>query len=97
LGEPRLAEDLLDRKRTPRHVRGMLEHRGVTHHEARRRESEDLPEWEVPRHYRQHDAERVERDKALVGFSPDRLGCQKSLGVLGRWCLFSLGRDILAG
>ena len=79
--EPRLAEDLFDRKRTARHVGGVFQDPRVAGHEPWRREAEDLPEREVPRHDGQHDAERIERDKALTGLGLHRLGRQKSLGV----------------
>ena len=82
LGEPRLAEDLLDRQGTPRHVGGVFQDGRVAGHEPWCRETEDLPEGEVPGHDCQHHAERIERDEALTGFGLHRLGRQKSLGVL---------------
>src|SRR5690242_21290965 len=41
----------------------VLQQRAVAGHQGRRGEAEHLPERKVPRHHRQHDAERVERDR----------------------------------
>ena len=83
LREARVAEDRLDRQRAPRHVRGVLEDAGVAGHQRRRGEAEHLPEGEVPRHDREHDAERIEADVARRA-SVSR-GCvgEEALRVLG--------------
>ena len=50
-----------------------FEQRAVARHERRRREAEHLPEGEVPRHHREHDAERLEADEAPRGLGGDGL------------------------
>ena len=75
---PARAKQLLDRERAARHVRRVLQQPAVAGHQRRRREAEDLPEREVPRHHREHDAERLEGDEALRGLGRDRLAATSS-------------------
>src|SRR6184192_3871011 len=73
LREARVSESLLDRERALGHVRRVLEHGSVPGHERGSREPDDLPEREVPRHDREHDTERLERDDAPPGVRADLL------------------------
>ena len=59
LGEARPAQDVFDRQRALRHVRRVLEQPDVARHQRGRGEAEHLPVREVPRHDRQHRAERL--------------------------------------
>ena len=61
----------------------MFEDRAVAGHQRRRREANDLPEWEVPGHDRQHDTQRLEGDIALAGVGLDVFVRQESGRVLG--------------
>jgi hypothetical protein len=62
----------------------MLEHAAVARHQARRGEAEHLPEREVPRHHREHDAERIEVDEGLLrALDRHRLAREVARGVLG--------------
>ena len=65
VGKAGAAEDVLDGQRALRHVRRVLEQPDVAGHQRRRGEAEHLPERKVPRHDRQHDAERLVADVAL--------------------------------
>ena len=73
-------EQLLERERALRHVRRMLEQPDVARHERRRGEADHLPERKIPRHHREHDAERLEGDVAALAFDVDRLVGEKALG-----------------
>ena len=66
-----LVQHLLDRERAAGHVAGMLQQRAVAGHQRRRGEAEHLPEREIPRHHREHDADRVEGDER---FGPADVG-----------------------
>ena len=66
LRKSRAPEHVLDRERAAGHVRRVLQHGRVARHQARRREAEHLPERKVPRHHREHDAERIERDVSSI-------------------------------
>src|SRR5262249_31390177 len=61
--EPGLPEDLLERERTTRDVRGMLEDAAVSRHQVWSAEAHCLPEREVPRHHREHHAEWIESNE----------------------------------
>src|SRR5205814_8690260 len=65
LRESRPAEDLLYRQRRLGNVRRVLEKPDVSGDQRGRGEPEDLPEREVPRHDREHDAERLVPDEAF--------------------------------
>ena len=60
-----IGEEALDFERAAGHVRGVLEDDGVARHQRGGRRAEHLPVGEVPRHDRQHDAERPIGDVAL--------------------------------
>ena len=83
LGKAGAPEDVLDGERALRHVGGVLEQADVAGHQRRRGEAEHLPEREVPRHHRQHRADRLVGHPALRGAGLDRLVGQEPLGVLG--------------
>ena len=77
-------EQLFERQRALRHVRRVLEQADVPGGERRRGEPNDLPEREVPRHHGQHDAERLERDVALVRRrTSTRSSARNARGVVG--------------
>ena len=61
----------------------MLQHRAVAGHQRRGDEAEHLPEREIPRHDRQHDADRVEGDEHFGTAEVDRLVGKIGVGVLG--------------
>ncbi len=82
-GEPRLGENLFDRERAARDVGGVLQHAGVAGHERGRGKPVHLPKREVPRHHREDDAERLERDVRPGGLGLDHIRCEIRLGVLG--------------
>ena len=58
VGEARVAEQLLHEQRGLRHVAGVLEQPDVAGRQRRGGEPHRLPEREVPRHDRQHHADR---------------------------------------
>ncbi len=72
-------EDLGDGERRLRHVRGVLQDADVARHERRRGEAQHLPEREVPRHHRQHAAERVIAHEAPRGVGRDLLRREEAL------------------
>src|SRR5262249_7633946 len=86
---------------TTRHVRSVLEHATIARHQMRRRKPQHLPEWEIPRHDRQNDAEWIkghERPGRRLG--PCMTGAhvawnrlQKSLGVFSK--VFACERALL--
>ena len=61
----------------------MLEQRRVAGHEARREEPNDLPERVIPRHDREHDTERLERDDALTRVRLHSLIGEEARRVIG--------------
>ena len=79
LGQPGVAEDLLDGQGAPGHVGGVLQERRVAGHEGRRREAEDLPQGEVPGHDRQDDPQGLEADVAAGGVGGHGLAGQEAL------------------
>ncbi len=102
LGKARLAEHRFDGERRAGHVAGVLEHGAVAGHERRRGEAEDLPEREVPRHHREHDAERVVGDEGLRPAEVDRLAgevffCRIGEVVAVGGAFFHFGAAILEG
>src|SRR5689334_11728900 len=60
----------------------MLEQPDVACGEGRRREPYHLPEREIPRHDREHDAEWLERHIATLAFDVDDLVSEKVRGVI---------------
>jgi hypothetical protein len=78
-----LAKRFLDGQGAARHVAGVLEDGAVARHQRRRRETEDLPEREVPGHDRQHDPDRLEGDEAPGGIRLHGLGREEGAGVVG--------------
>ena len=58
-------EDILDHKRGLRNVGRVLEQTGVAEHESGSCESDHLPKRKVPRHDREHRAERAEQSAAV--------------------------------
>ena len=78
-----VAEHRLDRERAARDVAGVLQHGAVAGHQRRRGEAEHLPERKVPRHHREHDAERVEGHEGLRAVDVDRLAREVRRGVVG--------------
>src|ERR1041385_3457765 len=64
------------------HVGSMLEQANVASHERRRCKAKHLPEWEIPRHYGQHRAERLVTHEAACGICLSVFVSQKSLGIL---------------
>jgi hypothetical protein len=61
----------------------MLEHGGIAGHQAGSREAENLPEWKVPWHHGEHDADRIEGHEARTRFGCDRFARQKARGIVG--------------
>ena len=61
----------------------MLEQGDVAGHERGRDKAEDLPEWEVPGHNGQDDAERVPADVAVLVFCRDGLFGQDARCIFG--------------
>jgi len=61
----------------------VLQDRTVAGHERRRGEANDLPEREIPRHHREDEAERLERDETLSRVRLRRLVREEALRVLG--------------
>ena len=80
--EPCLRENLFDRERAAWHIRRVLENADVPRHQGRRREPEDLPKRKIPRHHRQHDAERIERQVGFGRLSLDDFRGELRLGML---------------
>ena len=66
-----------------RHVGRMLEQGHIAGHQRRGEETEHLPEREIPRHHRQHAAQRLMPHIAAAGLGGDRLIGQHRLGVVG--------------
>ena len=60
----RVAEDALHLERATRRVGRVLEQQRVAGHQGGGRRPHDLPEGKVPRHDREHDAQRPEGDVA---------------------------------
>ena len=60
----------------------MLEEAGVAGHEGGRRETEDLPEREIPRHDREHGTEGQERHEAPAGVGRHHFRGEEALGVV---------------
>ena len=80
--EAGVLEDLLDGERAAGHVGRVLEEAGVAGHEGGRGEAEHLPEWEIPRHDREHGAEGQERHEALAGVGLYHFRGEEALGVV---------------
>src|SRR5690606_19127308 len=76
-------QDVLDRERTLRHVRRVLEQSGIAGHQAWRDESEYLPEREVPRHYGEHRTDRLILHEAPATLRGDLLVSEKLPGMVG--------------
>ena len=74
------AEKVLEPRAALRSVVGVLEQADVARHERRRGEPDDLPKGIVPRHQRQHDAERLVAHEAAV---VDAFVAQHRLAVRG--------------
>ena len=81
-GNPARREDFLDCESALRDVRCVLEQSDVAGHQRRRGETEHLPERKIPRHDRQHDAQRLESDPRLPVFDFHRLVGEEPPGVL---------------
>jgi hypothetical protein len=60
----------------------VLEQPRVASHECGRREAKDLPEGEVPRHHREHDADRLIEDEAFPVLGGNVAAREMLLGVL---------------
>ncbi len=78
-----LPEQLLDVKGAAADVGGVLQQADVAGRERGRREADHLPEGEVPGHDREHAADGIAADEALVGIGRDRLRGQEGRGLLG--------------
>ena len=83
LGKPARVKRSSMYLRASRHVRRVLEHHDVARHDGRRRDADDLPQWEVPGHDREHRADRLVADAAARAARRDDLVAQHRLGVLG--------------
>ena len=57
LGEARFAEHVLDGEGASGDIGGVLEQARIARHQRRRREAENLPKGEIPRHDGEHDAD----------------------------------------
>ena len=68
-----LMQHLLDRQRAARHVAGVLQEHAVAGHQRGRGGAEHLPEREIPRHHREHDADRIEGDERFAAADVGRL------------------------
>jgi len=88
LGKAGVAKYGFDREGAARNVARVFEDAAVSCHQGRRREAKDLPEREVPRHHREDDAERLERDERLRVLDRDVLASEVASGVR---------REVLAG
>src|SRR4051794_15075477 len=51
----------------------MFEDRSIARHQRRCSKAEYLPEWEIPRHHREHDTQRVEGYEGLTAADVGRL------------------------
>ena len=60
-----------------------LRMRAIAGHQRRGGEAEHLPEREIPRHHRQHDAERIEGHERLAAANIGRLVGEIFVGVVG--------------
>ena len=83
IGEPRVPEHLLDVERAPRHVGRVLQDPRIPGYERWRRESEHLPEREIPGHDREHRSERFELDVAARCVTRAWLLGEEGCGLLG--------------
>jgi hypothetical protein len=83
LGKPGAQEQVLDELGAARHVRRVLEDHDVARHDRGRRDADELPEGEVPRHDRQDGTDRVVAVPASRPGRRDDLVLQNLLGVLG--------------
>src|SRR5690606_35699523 len=73
----RFNKDFLNVQSTAKNVGCVFQHTNVTRHQGRRRETEDLPEGEVPRHNGEDGSERIVAHIAPRGVRLHRLVCQK--------------------
>src|SRR5581483_1996092 len=76
------AEDVFNCERALRNVRGMLEQTDISRHQRRRGETEDLPEWKIPRHDREHGPEWLITNEAPRRLRLHRFVFQKTFGIL---------------
>ncbi len=83
LGEPGEGEDLLDLQGAAGDVGRMFQQPGISGHEGRGGEAEDLPEGEVPRHDGKDDAQGTMGDVGFAGVAGNNLVGKKILGVVG--------------
>src|SRR4051812_41370617 len=60
----------------------MLEQSDISRSNGRRGKPDDLPEWKIPWHHREHDTQRLERDKAVFARGLDRLVGEKIRSVV---------------
>nr|WP_262984904.1 hypothetical protein [Sphingomonas daechungensis] len=76
-------EHLFDRESATRDVAGVFQKCAIARHQRGCSEAEDLPEREVPRHDRKHDADGIEGYERLAAADVDALIRQIALGVIG--------------
>ena len=91
VGEAGPRRGVLEVERGLGHVRGVLEEGDVAGHEGRRREPDDLPEREVPRHDGEHGSE------GLIGHKGSLLGGCGRDGLVGEHASAVLGVVAQAG
>src|ERR1700685_619656 len=60
----------------------MFQQAHIAGHQCRRKKSKHLPEREVPRHYREHNTERIPSDIAARVLSLDKLRRENRLTLL---------------
>ena len=85
-GHAGFMKHFLNRERAAGHIARMLQKRSVASHQRRRGKAEDLPEGEVPRHHREHDADRVEGD--------ERFFAAEIHGLVGEICRRVVGEPV---
>ena len=81
LRETGVTENFLDGEGTAGDVAGMFQHADITRHEVRCRETEHLPEREIPGHDSEHDADGLVGDEALRALGLDRYIGEEGFGM----------------
>ena len=82
-GRAGVAQDLFDHQRAFGHIAGVLEDDAIARGQCRRGKAEELPERIIPRHHRQHHAQRIEHHRAFAGRRGDGFVSQENRRLLG--------------
>src|SRR5580704_4824380 len=83
-GESRPQKEILDRQRALRNNRSVLEQSDIADHQCRCRETQYLPKWKIPGHYRKN------RPKRLVTNVTVACGCFDDFIGEELFCLFGV-------